>query len=140
MRLLFIHCDYFSYVTTQRTKLAEDIPNGCKSCGFKDALVVFLTAEKVDEKDQGKVVAKGVKEIVDVSSRVGAKNIVLFPFVHLSNNISSADAALKMIAEIYDKLKLLGFAVDRAPFGWEKVFSLTSKGHPLAEVYRTVRP
>jgi len=140
MKLLFIHCDYFSYVTTQRTKLAEDIPNGCKSCGFKDALVVFLTAEKVDEKDQQKVVTKGVEEIVNISRRLGAKNIVLFPFVHLSDKIGSADKALKMIAEIYENLKPLGFTVDKAPFGWEKVFSLTSKGHPLAELSRTIRP
>jgi len=140
MRLLFIHCDYFSYTTTQRTKLAEDIPNGCKSCGLKDALVVFLTAEKVDEKDPQKVVAKGVEEIVEVSRKLEAKNIVLFPFVHLSDNVGSTDKALKMLGEIYEKLKPLGFTVDKAPFGWEKVFSLTSKGHPLAELSRTIRP
>jgi len=120
--------------------LAEDIPNGCKSCGLKDALVVFLTAEKVDEKDPQKVVAKGVEEIVEVSRKLEAKNIVLFPFVHLSDNVGSTDKALKMLGEIYEKLKPLGFTVDKAPFGWEKVFSLTSKGHPLAELSRTIRP
>ena len=140
MRLLFIHCDYFSYTTTQRTKLAEDIPNGCKSCGFKDALVVFLTAEKVDERNPRKVIVEGIREIVDVSKKLGAKNIVLFPFVHLSDNIGNADKALKMIEEVYEGLKPLGFTVDKAPFGWEKVFSLTSKGHPLAELSRTIRP
>ncbi len=140
MKLLFIHCDYFSYSTTKRTKLAEDIPNGCKSCGFKDTLVVFLTAEKIDEEDPQKVVVKGVEEIVDVSRKLGVKSIVLFPFVHLSDNISSADKALQIIGEIYNELKPLGFAVDKAPFGWEKVFSLTSKGHPLAELSRTIRP
>ena len=103
-------------------------------------MVVFLTAEKVDEKDQRKVVTKGVEEIVNISRRLGAKNIVLFPFVHLSDKIGSADTALKMIAEIYENLKPLGFTVDKAPFGWEKVFSLTSKGHPLAELSRTIRP
>ena len=77
---------------------------------------------------------------MDVSRKLGVKNIVLFPFVHLSDNISSADKALKIIGEIYDKLKPLSFTVDKAPFGWEKVFSLTSKGHPLAELSRTIRP
>jgi len=140
MKMLFIHCDHFSYLTTQRTKLAEEIPNGCKSCAFKDALVIFATAEKVDEENPPMVVDKGTKEIVNVAEKVGAKNIVLFPFVHLSDNICSADAALNIIEGLYKNLKSLNYTVDKAPFGWEKVFSLTSKGHPLAELSRSIRP
>jgi threonyl-tRNA synthetase len=140
MKMLFIHCDHFSYLTTQRTKMAEEIPNGCKSCAFKDALVVFTAAEKVDEKDPCKVVDKGVKEIIDVAGKLGVRNIVLFPFVHLSDNISDAGTALKILGTLYERLKNFDYVVDKAPFGWEKVFSLTSKGHPLAELSRTVRP
>jgi len=140
MKMLFIHCDHFSYLTTQRTKLAEEIPNGCKSCAFKDALVVFTAAEKVDEENPRKVIGKGIKEIVDVAGKLGVRNIVLFPFVHLSDDIGNADAALKIMGNLYESLKKLDYVVDKAPFGWEKVFSLTSKGHPLAELSRTVRP
>ena len=140
MKMLFIHCDHFSYLTTQRAKVAEEIPNGCKSCAFKDALVVFIAAEKVDEENPGKVVDKGIKEIIDVSEKLGVRNIVLFPFVHLSDDICNADAALKIMRNLYESLKKLDYAVDKAPFGWEKVFSLTSKGHPLAELSRTVHP
>ncbi|MCP8304263.1 MAG: hypothetical protein H3Z50_02145 [archaeon] len=140
MKMLFIHCNYFSYLTTQKTKVAEDLPNGCKSCAFKDALVVFVTAEKVDEKNPQKVVGMGIKAIVDVSNKVGAKNIVLFPFVHLSDEISSAETGSEIIRNIYENLSSLNYTVDKAPFGWEKVFSMTSKGHPLAELSRTIRP
>ncbi|MCP8312298.1 MAG: hypothetical protein L6N95_03100 [Candidatus Methylarchaceae archaeon HK01B] len=140
MKILFIHCNYFSYLTTQRTKVAEDIPNGCKSCAFKDALVVFITAERFDEKNPQKVVDMGIKEIVKVSKKVGANSVVLFPFVHLSDEISNAETGLEIIKSLYENLSSLNYTVDKAPFGWEKVFSMTSKGHPLAELSRTIRP
>jgi len=140
LKMLLIHCDYFSYLTTRRTKLAEELPNGCKSCAFKDALVVFVTAEKVDEKNPQKVVVKGSGEIVNVSNKMGIKNIIIFPFVHLSDEICSPDVGSYIIKSIYDDLASLDYTVDKAPFGWEKVFSMTSKGHPLAELSRTIRP
>jgi len=140
MKMLLIHCDYFSYLTTQRTKVAENLPNGCKSCAFKDALVVFITAERVDEKNPEKVVAMGSKEIVNVSNKVGVKNIILFPFSHLSDKICSPHIGSDIIQGLYENLSSVNYTVDKAPFGWEKVFSLTSKGHPLAELSRTIRP
>ena len=140
MKMLLIHCDYFSYLTTQRTKVAEEISNDCKSCVFKDVLVVFITVEKIDEENPNMVIVKGVEEIASVAKNVGARAIVLFPFVHLSEDVSNAGMALEIIKGLYESLKPLKYAVDKAPFGWEKVFSLTSKGHPLAELSRTIRP
>ena len=66
--------------------------------------------------------------------------MAVFPFVHLSDKISDSDVAMKVMGEIHEKLESLGYSVDKAPFGWEKVFSLTSKGHPLAESSMTIRP
>jgi len=60
LKMLFIHCDYFSYLTTQPTKIAEKIANGCKSCAFKNVLVIFVTVEKCDEKNRDIVVKKCV--------------------------------------------------------------------------------
>ena len=140
MRMLLIHCDFFSYLTTKRTKSAEVIEKGCKSCAIKDALVIFITAEKYDAKDPDKVVEKGVKEIDKKAKQLGVKNLAVFPFVHLSDKISDSDVAMKVMGGIQEKLESLGYSVDKAPFGWEKVFSLTSKGHPLAESSMTIRP
>jgi len=139
MKVLFIHCDHFSYVTTQRTKVAEDLANGCKSCAFKDAFVVFVTVEKCDANGSN-VVSKCIEETVKRAKQLGVKDLVLFPFVHLSDEVGAPDVAMKILEELYEKLKTLGYSVDKAPFGWEKVFSLTSKGHPLAESSITIRP
>ena len=139
MKMLFIHCDYFSYLTTKRTKMAEEIPNGCKSCGFKNALVIFVTVEKCDAENPSKVINESVTETIKKANQLGVKNLVVFPFAHLSEQVSDPDTATKIMKEIHDRLVSLEYLVDKAPFGWEKVFSLTSKGHPLAESARTIR-
>jgi len=35
---------------------------------------------------------------------------------------------------------MVSYSVHKASFGWEKIFSLTSKGHPLAESLRIIQP
>ena len=63
------------------------MPDECKSCGIKDALVIFVTVEKEDVNDPGRVIDKGVEEIVVRAKEVGARALVLYPFVHLSEKI-----------------------------------------------------
>ncbi len=137
--MLFIHCDYFSYLTTRPTKIAEEIADGCKSCAFKNTVVIFVTAEKCDQKNMDMVVEKSVEETINKARQLGVKNLVLFPFVHLSDEVSDPDNAMQIMRDIQERLMSLGYLVDRAPFGWEKIFSLTTKGHPLAESSRTIR-
>ncbi len=140
MKVLLIHCDFFSFEVTKKTKFAEEITEECKSCGIKDALVVFVTIEKKDEKDVDRVVKKGVEEIDVGAKRVGARKLVVYPFVHLSADTGSPQVARNLIDKLREKLTEAGYEVRKAPFGWEKVFSLTSKGHPLSESFKTVEP
>ena len=129
MRILFIHCDYFSFTVTEPTKFAEINESLCKSCSVKDALVAFITVEKNDKPE---IVEKATEEFKIKTSRLGVKNLIIFPFAHLSANTCDPIEAQKIIDKLF-KLKDEGFNIEKAPFGWEKVFSLTSKGHPLAE-------
>lgn len=140
MKVLLIHCDYFSFMTTKKTKFAEEINEECKSCGIKDALVIFATVEKNDERNAEKVVQNGVAEVDTGAKRLGAKKLVIYPFVHLSAETSDPATAKKIIDRLHDRLVEAGYEVRKAPFGWEKVFSLTSKGHPLSESFKTVGP
>ena len=140
MKMLLIHCDYFSYLTTKPTKIAEEISGGCKSCAIKDALVIFVTTEGCDANDPDKVIKKGIEEITAHARHLGVRNLVIYPFVHLSDQISAPEVATRIIEELREGLMSLGYSVDKAPFGWEKVFSLTTKGHPLAESSKTIRP
>jgi len=47
---------------------------------------------------------------------------------------------MKKVKDLSKRLREAGYSVNKAPFGWEKAFSLTSKGHPLAESFRNIKP
>jgi threonyl-tRNA synthetase len=130
LRILFIHCDYFSFTVTKPTKFAERVETLCKSCGIKDAFVAFVTIERHDD---DKTVDRAVEEFKIKAHRLGVENVIIYPFAHLSNEIGEPNQARKLIDLLLEKLKKENFNVEKAPFGWEKAFSLTSKGHPLAE-------
>lgn len=140
LRMLCIHCDYFSYITTRKTEIAEKADEECKRCAVKDALVIFVTVEKYDEKDVNKIVHKSIEEIQSITKRLGVKEVILFPFAHLSEEIGNPNIAIKILQDLYEQLKKMGYSVCKAPFGWEKIFSLTSKGHPLSESLRIIKP
>ena len=140
LKMLCLHCDYFSYLVTHQTKNAEKTAEECKSCVAKDALVVFATVEKLDEKNIEKVAEKGTDEIIDLNKKLGTRKIIIFPFAHLSEEIGDAHTASKVINTLELNLKKQGLDVSRAPFGWEKIFSLTTKGHPLSESLKIIRP
>ncbi len=141
MRMLLIHSDYLEYeVKDKALKKPEEISEEQKKGRLDEVLAVFVSVEKVDEQNPEEVVEKAVAEIKDVASQVKAQNIFVYPFAHLSSELASPDAALKILKAIEEKLKGEGFNVKRAPFGYYKAFKLSCKGHPLAELSRTIIP
>ncbi len=79
-----------------------------------------------------------MKEILDVHDQVKAKNIEIYPFVHLSHTPSSPVTALEVVKGIEKKLLEKKLKVKRSPFGWYKAFDIRCKGHPLAELSRDI--
>ncbi|ALM74675.1 threonine--tRNA ligase [Thermococcus barophilus] len=141
MRMLLIHSDYLEYeVKDKALKKPEEISEEQKKGRLDEVLAVFVSVEKVDEQNPEEVVEKAVAEIKDVASQVKAQNIFVYPFAHLSSELASPDAALKILKAVEEKLKKEGFNVKRAPFGYYKAFKLSCKGHPLAELSRTIVP
>jgi len=141
MRTLLIHSDYLEYeVKDKALKKPEEISEEQKKGRLEEVLAAFISVEKVDEQNPEEVVEKAVKEIEDVASQVKTKNIFVYPFAHLSSELGSPDIALKILKEIEEKLKGKGYNVKRAPFGYYKAFKLSCKGHPLAELSRTIIP
>ncbi|RUM32760.1 MAG: threonine--tRNA ligase [Archaeoglobus sp.] len=134
MKLLLIHANYMEYEVKKATKIAEKIDEDQKSKSIEEPLVVFTAVEKGDDED---VVDKAVKEIRDTAEKVGAKRVVIYPYAHLSSNLSSPDLAVKLLKLM--EAKLLDFEVYRAPFGWYKAFRISCKGHPLSELSREIK-
>ena len=133
-----IHSDYLRYKTRSKTKIAEDIDDEKRDTGVDDALVAFIAVEKEDEENPEIIIKKSVKEILNVQNKVNAKNIVVYPYAHLSSSLSNPDVAQLILKGIEAELISNNEAVMRVPFGWYKSFELSCKGHPLSELSRTI--
>ncbi|MFX1261016.1 MAG: threonine--tRNA ligase [Promethearchaeota archaeon] len=131
--MLQIHSDGFSYEAKRKAlKNAEAVKS--KSYSTEDScLVNFIAAEKSDEKDVMSASKLTADMIAKAADEVKEKNIVVYPWVHLSEDPSPPGTALKLLKNVAKDLESRGFKVVRVPFGWYKSFDLHCKGHPLAE-------
>jgi threonyl-tRNA synthetase len=138
LQLLLIHSDYIEFEAQRPTKFAEEIEDSAKKDRLEEALCAFVAVEKFDEDDPDAVVAEGAKQISDVAEQVHADRIMLYPYAHLSPNLSSPAAAVKILKGMQETLSQ-NYVVKRAPFGWYKAFTLSCKGHPLSELSRSIK-
>jgi threonyl-tRNA synthetase len=139
MRLLLIHSDKIAYKAKKKTPLAEE--DAVLEDSLEEALTVFCAVESGDEEDILGVVDQAVAEIADTAGKLDAEAVMLYPYAHLSSDLSSPKAAVEALTRIEQKLsETTNLSVKRAPFGWYKAFSLSCKGHPLSELSRTIQP
>ncbi len=139
MRLLLIHSDYIEYeVKDKAIKNPEE--TDVKSGRLEEALTAFTAVEKIDEKSPKKAVQQTVSEIEKTANQLKVKNIMLYPYAHLSSNLASPKKAQEILIEIEHELKNKRFTVKRSPFGWYKSFKISCKGHPLSELSREIIP
>ncbi|MFH1294686.1 MAG: threonine--tRNA ligase [Candidatus Aenigmatarchaeota archaeon] len=137
MRLLLIHSDFVEWEPKNKAiKSAEDVEKDKKR--VEEALVVFTAVEKNDENNQAAAAADALKEILSVYNQVKAKAIVLYPYAHLSSDLSSPAAGLSIMKSMEAELKKSKLPVHRAPFGWYKAFDIKCKGHPLSELSKSI--
>ena len=140
MRILLIHSDHLKYQTKSKTRIAEEISDEGKKGEFNNALVVFTAVEKEDEENLTEVVKKAAKEIADVTEKVKADIVVIYPYAHLSSSLGSPDAAKQVLKDLESELEAMDLQVFRVPFGWYKSFEVSCKGHPLSELSRSINP
>jgi threonyl-tRNA synthetase len=63
---------------------------------------------------------------------------LIYPYAHLSSDLSTPTKALELIGELEESAKAVIDDVQRAPFGWTKSFNISVKGHPLAENFKII--
>ena len=137
MRILTLHSDYIEILPKKKAlKSAEGAEKEKKR--FDECLVVFMSVEKRDESNPEGTAQETAKEIKDVAKQVETKNIVLYPYVHLSSEPSAPHIGKKVLDRVEELLKKGNFVVDHAPFGWYKAFTISVKGHPLSELSREI--
>lgn len=139
MKLLLIHSDYIEYeIKDKAIKNPEEIKE--KTGRLEEALTVFTAVEKIDEKAPSQAVKDAVKEIEKTAEQLKVKNIMIYPYAHLSSNLANPKKAQEILIEIEYELKNKDFDVKRSPFGWYKAFKISCKGHPLSELSREITP
>jgi len=140
MKMLLIHADLISYEVKEKAlKDAEEVSEDRKAGYYEDALVAFTAIEEEDARFVDSVVNKATKEIIDVLNKVKADIVILYPYAHLSSSLAKPRDALEILKKLEEKLRNEGVKVARAPFGWYKAFNLACKGHPLSELFKTVK-
>ena len=140
MRLLFIHADRMWYKVGRKTKYAEKLGKNQEESELNNCLVAFTCVEYFDEEKPQESAEMLYNEIKKMLENLKEDKLFLFPFAHLSQSLSKPDTALTVLKIVEDKCKKDGTTVVRAPFGWNKKFSLDSKGHPMAVSSRSFCP
>lgn len=136
MKVLLLHSDFIRYELIEKEiDLAEE--SKVKEESLKDLAVLFTCIEVGDRDETVDRAAEEIKEALD-NLKVG--RVLVYPYAHLSGNLAKPAEALKLIRLLAERIRALGFEVHRAPFGWNKSFSISVKGHPLAEQYMSITP
>jgi threonyl-tRNA synthetase len=129
VRILQLHSDFIEYEPVKKEiAAAEEVEK--KKYRIEDVLVLFTC---VEEGDNEKVGRRAVEEVKEFLKKVKTNRILIYPFAHLSSNLSKPQTALNIVKEMEDYAKELKIETFRAPFGWNKALEIKIKGHPLAE-------
>ena len=131
MKILTLHSNWIKVKPTKKAvKTAEEIPEDYSLEG-EEALVVFTAVEKGDNEQ---TVDNTVQQVKNTVEQVKAKEVIVYPYAHLSSNLSDLDTAKRLLILLAQKLE-----AKHAPFGWYKQFDISVKGHPLAELSKEIK-
>ncbi len=83
-----------------------------------------------------RIVHHPTADLVEVLTKVNAQRVMLYPYAHLSPDLSDPATGVEMLRAMESRLKEMEVEVARAPFGWYKAFRISCKGHPLSELSR----
>ncbi len=136
MRILQLHSNFISYTPVQKEiQIAEEAE---KKENRIEEVVVLFTA--IEEGDNSLLAQKAIDDLRAFLGKQKVNRILIYPFAHLSSNLSNPGEALKVIKAMEEYAKSKAIETYRAPFGWNKQFTISIKGHPLAEQARVYAP
>jgi len=136
MRILQLHSNFVLFTPVEKEiSTAEEAE---KKESRIEEVVLLLTA--IEEGDDASVVQMAVNDIRGFLGKLKLNRILIYPYAHLSNRLAKPPEALRLLKAMEDSTKQAGIETYRAPFGWNKQFSVSVKGHPLAEQSRAYTP
>ena len=136
MRILQLHSNFIEYKPIQKEiAIAEEAEK--KPVRYEEIVVLFTA---VEEGDDGAVAQNAIDEVQAFLKNIKVNRILIYPYAHLSSNLAKPTEALKIVKTMEARAKDKDIETYRAPFGWNKQFTVSIKGHPLAEQFRVFLP
>jgi len=136
MRILQLHSNFIEYQPVQKEiATAEEAEK--KPVRLEEIVVLFTAIEEGDTKTTAQT---AIDEAQAFLQKLKVNRIIIYPYAHLSSNLAKPTEALKIIKAMEATAKEKSIETFRAPFGWNKQFTLSIKGHPLAEQSRVYLP
>jgi hypothetical protein len=133
-----VHVDYVRYCTKKKTEAAE--PIYLKRDSLEEGVILFCCTEKIDEDNPHNIVGNATLEVIKRLEMIKAKKVLIYPYAHFTNDLSSPKTAIDILTGLESSLKEQDLEVKRAPFGWYKELEMKSKGHPLSNLSITDLP
>ncbi len=136
MRILQLHSNFIEYKPIQKEiAMAEEAEK--KTVRLEEIIVLFTA---IEEGDDVTVAKKAIDEVRAFVEKLKVNRILIYPYAHLSSNLAKPTEALKVVKAMESYAKEKGIETYRGPFGWNKQFTISIKGHPLAEQSRVILP
>ena len=136
MRILQLHSDFIEYKPIKKeVTIAEETEKKAKR--IEDVVVLFTSVEKGDNEAVAK---RAIDEVKASLQKLKANRVLIYPYAHLSSNLAKPARALTVLKAMEKYAEESGLETYRTPFGWCKQFSLSIKGHPLAEQSKIILP
>ena len=136
LRILQLHSNFIEYKPIEKEiAMAEECEK--KEQRLEELAVLFTCVEKGDNEA---VARKAVEEVKSSLKQLKVNRVLIYPYAHLSSNLAKPVNALKVIKAMEKYAKGAGIEIHRTPFGWCKQFSISIKGHPLAEQSKVILP
>ena len=125
MRILGIHSDYCTVTTKEKAiEGADSLKTEDHELNIDhDCIVIYIAVEKSDEDSPESVVYQLVENIKEKTTQLSVKDIVLYPYVHLTEEPSRPQIAVKTLRLIKDALDK-DYNITTVPFGWYKAFKI----------------
>ncbi|MDH5362147.1 MAG: threonine--tRNA ligase [Aigarchaeota archaeon] len=136
MKILQLHSDFIEYQPIRKEIAGAEEADKSRA-RLEDLAVLFTAVEKGDDQQTA---ARAMDEIKESLERIGASRVLIYPYAHLSSNLAPPAEALTVLKAMEKRSAELGIETHRAPFGWNKSFTVSVKGHPLAEQSRSIAP
>jgi threonyl-tRNA synthetase len=134
LRILQLHSNNIEYkLVKKEIDSAEE--SATRECRLDEIVVLFTSVEEEDDDDAA---TAAIDEVKAALNNLKVNRILIYPFAHLSSSLASPYDALRVLKKMESYANEIGIEVYRAPFGWNKQFAISIKGHPLAEQFRII--